>query len=128
MSSAKQVQFDSGAVELPSGALASLDGFRAWAVSHDYPERGHVSFLNGEIYIDMSPEEIETHNKVKAAIASALFALNETRALGEFYPDGTLLTNDVANRCCAGLWIQNGAATGASAVPGSSAVTTRTPS
>jgi hypothetical protein len=46
----------------------TLAGFRAWAKSDDFPERGHISFIDQEIIIDMSPEELETHNhEVRAA-------------------------------------------------------------
>jgi Uma2 family endonuclease len=44
----------------------------------------------------MSPEEIETHLKVKAAINTAICILDEEFDLGEFFPDGTLVSNDNA--------------------------------
>jgi Uma2 family endonuclease len=75
----------------------TLAGFRAWATSDAFPERGRISFLDQEIVVDMSPEEIETHAKVKAEITYAIVALNKKLKLGEFYPDGVLLTNVDAN-------------------------------
>jgi Uma2 family endonuclease len=78
-------------------AAHSLAGFRAWAKSEDFPERGRISFIDQEIIIDMSPEELETHNKVKVEVGRALANLNKKRKLGEFYGDRTLVTNVAAN-------------------------------
>jgi Uma2 family endonuclease len=80
---------------IPASAY-TLSGFRAWAKSDDFPERGRISFVNQEILIDMSPEEIETHNKVKTEITRVLANLNEKLDLGECYSDRALLTNEDA--------------------------------
>lgn len=71
----------------------TLDGFRAWAKSSDFPECGRFSFIDQEIIVDMSPEELEKHNKVKGEIGYGVIHLNKKLKLGEFYSDGTLLTN-----------------------------------
>jgi Uma2 family endonuclease len=44
----------------------------------------------------MSPEELETHNKVKTEVGRALGNLNRELDLGEFYSDGALVTNEAA--------------------------------
>jgi Uma2 family endonuclease len=75
----------------------TLAGFRAWAKSNAFPERGRFSFLGEEIFIDMSPEEIETHGKVKGEVSYGIIGLNKKRKLGHFYPDRTLVTNEEAN-------------------------------
>jgi Uma2 family endonuclease len=82
-------------VSIPASAY-TLAGFRAWARSDDFPERGRISFINQEILIDMSPEEIETHNKVKSTITYGLMHLNEKKDLGEFYSDRALVSNEEA--------------------------------
>jgi Uma2 family endonuclease len=79
-------------VRIP-GEASTLAGFRAWAQSDDFPERGVVSFLNGSIVIDMSPDEVETHNKVHGAISTAISTLADEADLGEYFWDGVLLTN-----------------------------------
>src|SRR6266542_823858 len=63
----------------------TLAGFRAWAVSEQFPDRGRISFLDQEIFIDMSPEELETHVKVKTEIGYALIGLNKKTKRGDFY-------------------------------------------
>lgn len=85
-----------GALQIPVNATR-LPGFRAWAHSPQFPERGRISFLNGELFIDMSPEELENHNKVKEAIGRGVGNLNEECDAGEFFTDGVLVTNAAAN-------------------------------
>jgi Uma2 family endonuclease len=80
---------------IPASAL-SLGGFRTWAKSDDFPERGRISFIYPEIFVDMSPEELQSHGKVKLAITVSIGALVEKHDLGEFYPDRTLVTNEEA--------------------------------
>lgn len=78
-------------------SVNSLAGFRRWAKSPQFPERGRFSFIGGELFIDMSPEELETHNQVKAESSSTLYRLITRLDLGNFYPDGTLVTNPAAD-------------------------------
>jgi Uma2 family endonuclease len=75
----------------------TLAGFRAWAKSEQFPERGHISLLDWEIVIDMSPEGFETHGKVKVEVEYAIVGLNKKRKLGVYCPDRTLITNAEAN-------------------------------
>jgi Uma2 family endonuclease len=80
-------------IEMPLSA-PTLDGFREWAHSEAFPQWGRVSFLDTEIVFDLSPEELETHNKLKESICRTLGALVDELDLGEFYIDGVMLTND----------------------------------
>lgn len=79
-------------ITIPASAH-TLEGFRAWAKSDDFPERGRFSFIDQEIIVDMSPEELEKHNKVKSEMGYGIIHLNKKLKLGEYYSDGTLLTN-----------------------------------
>jgi Uma2 family endonuclease len=87
---------DDPAIRIPARA-ATLAGFRAWALSDEFPERGRFSFINGELFVDMSPEEVESHNKVKTEVSRVLCNLNEGLDLGEFFGDGTLVTSEAAD-------------------------------
>jgi Uma2 family endonuclease len=69
------------------------DSFVRWAASADFPQRGRFSFLNNEVWIDMSPEELFTHNQVKGEYATVLTVLLKKMRTGRFYHDRTLLTN-----------------------------------
>jgi Putative restriction endonuclease len=58
--------------------------------------RLRASFINQEIIIDMSPEELETHNKVKTTVVGAIDFLNRRLDLGELFGDRTLVSNRAA--------------------------------
>jgi Uma2 family endonuclease len=82
-------------LHIPSNAY-TLAGFRAWALSDEFPEKQRVTFLNGEIYLDMSKEDIFTHASVKTAAAGSLFKVNEEKEFGDLYINGVLVTNVAA--------------------------------
>jgi Uma2 family endonuclease len=79
-------------VRIPARA-GTLSGFRDWAQSDDFPERGVVSLINGSILIDMSPDEVETHNKVHGALGKGVSTAAEEADLGEYFWDGVLVSN-----------------------------------
>lgn len=83
-------------IHIPATAH-TLAGFRAWAKSPDCPEKAQVSFLDREIFIDLSPEELESHVQVKMEIDYVLMSLNKKQKLGRLYGDGCLVTNVEAN-------------------------------
>ncbi len=86
-------------VSVPEDAF-TLGGFRAWALSDELPERARVAFVTGDVYLDTSNEDPETHVAVKAAIAEALSALNRALKLGKFYGDGVLVTHGRSGLSC----------------------------
>src|SRR5438270_6347865 len=75
----------------------TLTGFRAWVLSDAFPEKQAVTFINGEIYLDMSKEDIFTHAAVKTAVAGTVFNLNREVDFGDFFINGVLVTNVEAN-------------------------------
>src|SRR5262249_38904237 len=83
-------------LHIPASA-ATLTGFRAWAKSDELPEKLRVAFIQGEIYLEMSNEELETHVVVKDELIRVLKTLNRELKLGRFYGDGVLVTNEVAD-------------------------------
>lgn len=82
-------------IRIPEAAW-NLAGFRRWATSENFPDRGRVSFIGGEILIDMSPEELSTHSVVKVEVARVIANLNVRHDWGMFFGDGTLLSNNMA--------------------------------
>ena len=75
-------------------------GYRAWVTSDAYPERVRTTYVRGEVLVETSPESIEAHNKVKAAVTAALVSFVQAHDLGEVYPDGALVTNEEAGLSC----------------------------
>jgi Uma2 family endonuclease len=93
--SAEVVHFE-GARErlrLPASALGHA-GFRAWVTASDFPRNVRPAFIRGEVFLEMSPESIESHNKVKVEVTSVLSSLVKRHDLGELYGDRTLLTHE----------------------------------
>lgn len=83
-------------VRIPDWVMTDLESFRRWARSGEYPERGWVSYLNGEIWVDMNMEQLFTHNQVKTRNTVVLGGLVEEEDLGYFFADRVLLSNPAA--------------------------------
>lgn len=86
---------ESGELFVPSSAQ-SLEGFREWALSEEFPDRGRFTFAAGELIIDMSPEYLETHNFLKTEITSVIYGLARKRGLGRVFGDRCLFSNEAA--------------------------------
>lgn len=79
------------------GTAGTLQGFRQWVRSPSFPEFGHITFCLGDVLLDMSPDRIETHNKVKTELTRVLGNLVRALDLGCYYQDRLWLTNDDAD-------------------------------
>jgi Uma2 family endonuclease len=73
-----------------------LEGFLRWVHSPDFPDDRRASFLSGEVSIEMSAEEIVTHNLLKSAANRDLGMWVLRHDLGHLFADRALLVNDVA--------------------------------
>lgn len=78
------------AVRVPP--IESLDDFRRWALSDDFPERGKITYADGRVEADMSPQSRKHHAGVITAIASELARLADEDEIGEVDIDSTLVT------------------------------------
>jgi Uma2 family endonuclease len=77
--------------------VTDLDSFRRWADSEDFPEAGRICYLNGEVWVDMSKEQIFTHVDVKTEIVAVLRPIVKTARMGRLLGDGVFLSNVAAN-------------------------------
>ncbi len=77
--------------------VVDLDSFCRWAMSDQFPEQGRISYLNGEIWVDLGMEKFYTHNQVKAEVNGVLLGLVKAAGTGRFLPDGMRLRNDAAD-------------------------------
>lgn len=84
------------AVHIPA-YVRDLATFRRWAHSDEFPQRGRISYIGGEIIIDMSPQEIETHAKIKTLLYGELWDLLKHDDIGEVLTDDTLFVNEAAD-------------------------------
>jgi Uma2 family endonuclease len=78
------------------GWVTDLESFRRWTDQDDFPEQGRIWWLNGEVWIDMSREQIFTHVRVKTKLTMTLALLAEQDHLGMYLTDGVLLSNFAA--------------------------------
>ena len=74
-------------IEIP--IIRSLDDFRRWALSDGFPERGRIDFVAGKIEVDMSPEDLFCHGKLKGLIYAELLQRTEGQDLGHSFVDRT---------------------------------------
>lgn len=72
--------------------LADLDEFRAWVQSDEFPEKGRIDWIGGEMEVDMSPEDLNTHGSAKTAIARDLSQFVEVARLGVVYVDSARIS------------------------------------
>ncbi len=77
--------------------VQSLPDFRVWASSDAFPDRGRIDYLGRSIEVDMSPEDLHTHGKVKLAISTVIWTLTEREELGETYSDRTRVSSPEAD-------------------------------
>jgi|ERR1700674_466018 len=83
-------------VRIPGDAHALAD-FRRWSHSEQFPERGRIDYLQGDIEVDMSPEDLYTHGTVKIAIASRLHALVAEQGRGYVFVDRARVVSAAAD-------------------------------
>jgi Uma2 family endonuclease len=90
------VIFDDVTLQIPAW-VSDLTSFRRWAESDEFPEEGRVCFINGEVWADMSMQQIFSHLAVKNAINITVGALVAKAGAGRYWPDGLRLFSDTAD-------------------------------
>jgi Uma2 family endonuclease len=73
-------------------AIDSLEDFRRWLQSEEFPEHGRIDYVAGGIEVDMSPENLFYHGSLKTRICGVIDAIVEKRALGYVFSDATRIT------------------------------------
>src|SRR6202043_4080392 len=58
-------------VRIPASVHA-FEEFRRWSHGEQFPARGRIDYLQGDIVVEIRPEDLYTHGTVKVAIASRL--------------------------------------------------------
>jgi Uma2 family endonuclease len=84
-------------VTIPARATASLASFREWAGNNDLPEKTRTDYYKGEVWIDMSREQLFTHGILKTEIAAVLRSLTRGARSGHYWCNGVLVTNVAAD-------------------------------
>jgi Uma2 family endonuclease len=83
---------DSTGVTVPEW-VCDFESFRRWVKGDDLPERFRIWYLQGEVWIDMSKEQIFSHVLVKTEYTIVLGSLAKRDKIGLYLTDGVLLSN-----------------------------------
>src|SRR6476659_3355095 len=73
--------------------VKDLASFRKWAEEDEELDFGRVGYLKGVVWVDMSREQLYTHNAVKTEVSSVIHQLVKANRLGRYFSDGALLVN-----------------------------------
>jgi hypothetical protein len=68
------VQFETESVRIPL-RVTDLPSFRRWAEAEDFPDKATVCYLAGEVWVELSKEQLYSHNQVKTEFARVLAGL-----------------------------------------------------
>lgn len=77
-------------IRIPPSAY-TLKGFRRWVNSDQFPEEGSISYIKGDVWVDLM--ERFYHNQLKSAIGAVLFLLVQQLNLGRYAFDRMRLIN-----------------------------------
>lgn len=76
--------------------VKDLQSFRQWTYRDDFPESGRIDFIQGSIEIDISPEELFAHGRLKVEISTAISNLVE-RSEWMIVSDSTRIASESAD-------------------------------
>ena len=82
-------------VRIPAGVHV-LEEFRRWCQGRQFPARGRIDYLQGDVEVDMSAEDLFTHGTPKAAIAARLYAMVVEGERGTVFIDCTRVVSPAA--------------------------------
>ena len=86
---------------LPESAMTSVASFRRWArTTGAGPEKVPVGYYRGQVWIDMSKEQLFSHNHLKTELAYIILSLIRPDRAGFYFCNGVLLTNEEAELSC----------------------------
>jgi hypothetical protein len=83
-------------VRIPAWVV-DLESFRRWARSDEFPDQGRISYLRGEVWVDLSMEQLFSHSQVKTEYTVVVGGLVKSADLGYFFSDRTSLSNPAAD-------------------------------
>lgn len=73
--------------------VKDLASFRKWAEQDDELDFGRVGYLKGRVWVDMSREQLYSHNAVKTELTIVVAGIVKRERLGRYFGDGALLVN-----------------------------------
>ena len=95
-----RLTLDDERIQIPNWVV-DLESFRRWCDDEAFPEKGRIAYLKGDVWVDMSMEQLFDHNQVKSEINTVLHVSVKTNRMGRYFTDGAFLSNvdaDVSNQ------------------------------
>jgi Uma2 family endonuclease len=86
-------------LEIPPG-IESLDAFRRWVHSDDFPEEGRINWIRGKLEIEMAPDNIFWHSSPKSEIGAIIVHSSHIGDLGHAFIDKTRVTMPGVDLSC----------------------------
>ncbi len=83
-------------VEIPAD-INTLDDFRLWSRSDDFPRGPRIDFVSGHIEVTMVPEDAWFHSAPKSEIVCAIQNLMRKRRVGTVFTDGLRISSVKGN-------------------------------
>jgi Uma2 family endonuclease len=77
--------------------VVDLDSFSRWVDSDEFPEEGRICYLRGEVWVDMSWQQVFSHVKVKTVFTIVVGGLVQAEGLGEYFGDGLRIRHPQAD-------------------------------
>ena len=89
--------------------VADLGSFHRWVRSKEFPDHGRIDFLAGQIWIDMSEEQLFAHVRVKGDFCRVLSNLERESRQGFYLVDGARVSHPEADLSAVpdGVFIRN---------------------
>lgn len=88
MGTAVLIRSEDREVAIPTW-VESLESFRRWALSEEFPQHGRIDYIDGAIEVDMSPSRLTSHGDVKVEIGRVIANRVLGQDLGKVYIDQT---------------------------------------
>ena len=73
--------------------VIDLESFRRWGREDNFPEKANISYLRDAVWVDLSREQIYTHNQVKGEISAVLRGKIKAERWGRFFSWGAYVSN-----------------------------------
>jgi Uma2 family endonuclease len=81
-------------------SVVDLQSFREWTKSRDFPRKGRIDYIEGNIEVDMSPSNIQRHGLPKTRVGTFIDTFAQSRGLGQVFIDQTRVVSSDPTLSC----------------------------
>jgi Uma2 family endonuclease len=84
---------DDEMLQIPAG-INSLDDFRRWSRSDDFPEGPRIDYIRGQIEVAIVPDDVWFHAAPKSEFVCTIHAASKRHRLGTVFTGGLRISSD----------------------------------